>query len=102
VPVVRRGEQLTFVNHDYLQYGGTRHSIASCHGPCNGPETMTYPNSDGQFYSGPLGYVALSETASSEAQGTPRWTLDTSGLEPGHHAFYCFQHRWMRGAFYVE
>ena len=101
-PVVNRGEQLTFVNHDYVLNGGTRHSITSCHGPCNGPETMTYPNSDGRFYSGPMGYVPLAETASSENQGTPTWTLDTSSLEPGHHAFYCFQHRWMRGSFYVE
>ena len=101
-PVVKRGERLTFVNNDYLINGGTRHSITSCHGPCNGPETMTYPNSDGSFYSGPMGYVPLSETASSETQGTPTWTLDTSVLEPGHHAFYCFQHRWMRGSFYVE
>jgi hypothetical protein len=101
-PVVKRGEKLTFLNLDYVRYGGTRHSVASCHGPCNGPDTMTYPNSDGLFYSGPMGYLALAETASSENQATPSWTLDTSSLEPGYHAYYCFQHRWMRGAFYVE
>jgi hypothetical protein len=101
-PVVKRGERLTFLNLDYVRYGGTRHSVASCHGPCNGPDTMTYPNSDGLFYSGPMGYLALAETASSENQATPSWTLDTSSLELGYHAYYCFQHRWMRGAFYVE
>ena len=101
-PVLRRGEKLTFVNHDYQRFGGTRHSIAACHGPCNGPDSMTYPNSNGDFYSGPMGYLALAETASNENQATPTWSLDTSTLEPGYHAYYCFQHRWMRGAFYLE
>jgi hypothetical protein len=101
-PVVRRGEKLSFINHDYQRYGGTRHSITACHGPCNGPESMTYPNSNGDFYSGPMGYLALAETASNENQATPTWSLDTSKLEPGYHAYYCFQHRWMRGAFYIE
>jgi plastocyanin len=49
-----------------------------------------------------MGYLALAETASNENQATPTWSLDTSKLEPGYHAYYCFQHRWMRGAFYVE
>ena len=101
-PVVKRGEKLNFVNHDYARFGGTRHSITACHGPCNGPESMTYPNSNGDFFSGPMGYLALAETASNENQATPTWSLDTSKLEPGYHAYYCFQHRWMRGAFYVE
>ena len=101
-PVVKRGEKLNFVNLDYARFGGTRHSITSCHGPCNGPESMTYPNSNGDFFSGPMGYLALAETASNENQATPTWSLDTSRLKPGYHAYYCFHHRWMRGAFYVE
>jgi hypothetical protein len=101
-PVVRRGAALTFVNLDYVRNAGTRHAVTSCHGPCNGPHTMTYPNSDGRFYSGPIGYVPLAETASAENQATPTWTLDTSKLAPGYYTYYCFHHRWMRGAFYVE
>jgi hypothetical protein len=101
-PVVKRGEKLKFVNHDYASLGGTRHAITSCAGRCNGPDVSSYPNSSGLFYSGPLGYTPLSETSSNENQGTPTWELDTSGLDPGYHTFYCFQHRWMRGAFYVE
>ena len=101
-PVVWRGDRLKFVNRDYLQFGGTRHAVTSCSGRCNGPDVSSYPNSDGRFYSGPMGYTPLSETSSNENQGTPTWELDTSKLEPGYHTFYCFQHRWMRGAFYVE
>ena len=101
-PVVWRGDKLRFLNRDYAAFGGTRHAITSCSGPCNGPDASSYPNSDGLFYSGPLGYTPLSETSSNENQATPTWELDTSKLEPGYHAFYCFQHRWMRGAFYVE
>jgi plastocyanin len=101
-PVVKRGEKLTWVNLDYAANGGARHSITSCHGPCNGPNAMSYPNSNGLFYSGPMGYLALSESASSETQATPTYELDTSTLEPGYHTYYCFNHRWMRGAFYVE
>ena len=101
-PVVWRGDKLLFVNRDYAAFGGTRHAITSCSGPCNGPDVSSYPNSDGLFYSGPLGYTPLSETSSNENQATPTWELDTSKLDPGYHTFYCFQHRWMRGAFYVE
>jgi hypothetical protein len=101
-PVVRRGDRLRFVNHDYPSLGGTRHAITSCSGPCNGPDVSSYPNSNGLFYSGPMGYTPLSETSSNENQATPTWELDTAGLQPGYHTFYCFQHRWMRGAFYVE
>jgi hypothetical protein len=101
-PVLWRGDKLRFVNRDYAAFGGTRHAITSCSGACNGPDVSSYPNSDGLFYSGPLGYTPLSETSSNENQATPTWDLDTSKLEPGYHTFYCFQHRWMRGAFYVE
>jgi hypothetical protein len=46
--------------------------------------------------------VPLAETASSENQATPTWGLDTSKLKPGYYTYYCFHHRWMRGAFYVQ
>jgi plastocyanin len=101
-PVVKRGTKLKWVNYDFVRNAGARHSITSCHGPCNGPNAMSYPNSSGLYYSGPMGYLPLSETASSETQGTPTYELDTSQLEPGYHTYYCFNHRWMRGAFYVE
>jgi plastocyanin len=42
------------------------------------------------------------ETASSETQATPTWTLDTSNRERGYHTYYCVHHRWMRGPFYVQ
>jgi plastocyanin len=29
------------------------------------------------------------------------WTLDTSGLDPGHYAYYCRLHLWMLGSFTV-
>jgi len=101
-PVVRRGEKVTFLNPDYVGNAGTRHAVTSCHGPCNGPDTTSYPNSIGLFYSGPIGYVPLAETASAENQATPSWTLDTLSLKPGYCTYYCFHHRWMRGALYVQ
>ena len=101
-PVVERGQKLRFLNLDFALLGGARHAITSCHGRCNGPDSMSYPNSDGKFYSGPMGYVPLAETASAENQLAPAWELDTSKLDPGYYAYYCFSHRWMRGGFYVE
>lgn len=101
-PVVARGDKLRFVNADYTGNAGTRHAIASCDGPCNGPDVMSYPNTDGKYYSGPLGYSPLAESASASNKAAPAWELDTSTLEPGYHTYYCWSHPWMRGAFYVE
>jgi hypothetical protein len=102
-PVVQKGDSLRFLNFDYAEKGGTRHAIASCIGPCNGPTPlMSYPNTDGQFYSGTLGYLALSEGAAANNKVVPSWDLDTSRLRPGYHTYFCWSHPWMRGAFYVQ
>jgi hypothetical protein len=102
-PVVERGEKLRFVNLDFVEKGGTRHVITSCIGPCNGPtDVMSYPNTNGKFYSGPLGYLPLADGASANNKAAPTWELDTAKLKPGYHTYYCWNHPWMRGAFYVE
>ena len=102
-PVVEWGDKLKFVNLDFAEKGGTRHVITSCIGPCNGPtDVVSYPNTDGKFYSGPLGYLPLADGASANNKAAPAWELDTSKLEPGYHTYYCWNHPWMRGAFYVE
>ncbi|HEX5770351.1 MAG TPA: hypothetical protein VFY11_05255 [Nocardioidaceae bacterium] len=102
-PVVERGEKLRFVNLDFAGKGGTRHVITSCIGPCNGPgDVVSYPNTNGKFYSGPLGYTALADGASANNKAVPAWELDTAKLKPGYHTYYCWNHPWMRGAFYVE
>ncbi len=102
-PVVAWGDKIRFVNLDYAEKGGTRHAITSCDGPCNGPTGLaSYPNSNGLFYSGPLGYLPLSEGPSANNKAAPTWELDTSKLKPGYHTYFCWSHPWMRGAFYVE
>ncbi len=102
-PVVEWGDKLKFVNLDFAEKGGTRHVITSCIGPCNGPrDVVSYPNTDGKFYSGPLGYLPLADGASANNKAAPTWELDTSKLRPGYHTFYCWNHPWMRGAFYLE
>ncbi len=102
-PVVEWGDKLEFVNLDFAGKGGTRHVITSCIGPCNGPtDVVSYPNTDGKFYSGPLGYLPLADGASANNKAAPAWELDTSRLKPGYHTYYCWNHPWMRGAFYVE
>ncbi|HEX6876082.1 MAG TPA: hypothetical protein VF165_10520 [Nocardioidaceae bacterium] len=102
-PVVEWGDKLKFVNLDFAEKGGTRHVITSCIGPCNGPtDVVSYPNTDGKFYSGPLGYLPLADGASANNKPAPSWELDTSKLKPGYHTFYCWNHPWMRGAFYLE
>ncbi|HSE08956.1 MAG TPA: hypothetical protein VLB29_09830 [Nocardioidaceae bacterium] len=102
-PVVEWGEKLRFVNLDFAEKGGTRHVITSCIGPCNGPtDVLSYPNTNGKFYSGPLGYLPLADGASANNKAVPTWELDTSKLKPGYHTYYCWNHPWMRGAFYVE
>jgi hypothetical protein len=102
-PVVEWGEKLRFVNLDFAEKGGTRHVVTSCIGPCNGPTgQLSYPNTNGKFYSGPLGYLPLADGASANNKAVPAWELDTSKLKPGYHTYYCWNHPWMRGAFYVE
>jgi hypothetical protein len=102
-PVVEWGDKLRFVNLDFAEKGGTRHVITSCIGPCNGPsDVVSYPNTQGKFYSGPLGYLPLADGASANNKPAPAWELDTSKLKPGYHTYYCWNHPWMRGAFYVE
>jgi hypothetical protein len=102
-PVVQRGQALNFRNLDYAR-GAVRHQVTSCYGPCNGPTVGhmgSYPQSDGLFFSGPIGYVPLAETGSGNNKATPSWSLDTSDLEPGYYGYYCKSHPSMRGGFWV-
>jgi plastocyanin len=90
-PSVRRGTQLRFVNADLAAY--IRHTVTSCPEPCNGPYVANYPLPDGFFDSGFLGYEPTT------GGGSPVWTLDTTGLQPGRYTYFCRVHPWMRGAF---
>jgi plastocyanin len=98
-PVVTKGDELTFVNEDYA-LGGVRHSVTSCRAPCNGNYTANYPQHDGDFHSGALGYT-WQETYIN-AKDEPRWSLDTGKMKPGYYTYYCQLHPWMRGGFYVQ
>jgi plastocyanin len=98
-PVVSRGQDLTFVNEDYSE-SLMRHTVSTCHAPCNGMGMMTnYPMYDGKVDSGVLGWMF--EDAYVSTQPTPRWTLHTSGMHTGYYTFFCRLHPFMRGAFYV-
>jgi plastocyanin len=98
-PVVERGDTIEFINEDFAA-GGVRHSITSCKAPCNGEYVVNYPFHDGVFDSGPLGYGY--EDAYVTTRDEPRWSFDTSDLEPGYHSYYCRLHAWMRGGFYIK
>ena len=98
-PVVKKGDELTFINEDYA-LGGVRHSVTSCKAPCNGEYSANYPMHDGDFHSGALGYT-WQETYIN-ARDEPRWSLNTKNMEPGYYTYYCQLHAWMRGAFYVK
>ncbi len=108
---VAKGSTLTFVNADMAST--VRHTVTSCQWPCNGPYVANYPQPDGVFDSGKLGNfdpidggLYVSEGGPVAGYGLaeetdPVFQLDTSGLEPGLHSFYCRVHPWMRGSLQV-
>ncbi|MDX6581954.1 MAG: hypothetical protein QOI10_1138 [Solirubrobacterales bacterium] len=92
-PTVPQGTSLTFVNAD--QQLNIRHSVTTCHWPCNGPYVANYPHPDGTWDSQTLGYDVISGGSPNPVAKTP------PDLKPGKYAYFCRIHPWMRGAFEV-
>jgi polyvinyl alcohol dehydrogenase (cytochrome) len=94
VPVIKRGEQLTFVNDD--EAANIRHSVTTCAYPCNGKYVANYPLADGAWDSGTLGWDLIDG-------GHPNPTAQTPpDLPAGRYRYFCRIHPWMRGEFKVE
>jgi plastocyanin len=81
--VVRKGEQVQFVNPDSNRY----------------PHTVTsIKNGEGGAFAGTVDVGKdFDSSPSREAlvQKGTSWTLDTSTLNPGNYAYYCRIHPWM-------
>ena len=97
-PVVRRGQDLTFLNEDYAA-SLMRHTVTTCRAPCNGAATANFPFFDCRIDSGVLGWML--EDAYVTTSATPSWTLNTRSVRPGYYAMFCRIHPFMRGSFYV-
>ena len=69
-PVVKRGEKLNFVNHDYARFGGTRHSITVVPRPLQRPRVDDLPEQQRRLLLGP--------------DGLPGAGRDGVQREPGH------------------
>ena len=94
LPVIKRGEQLTFVNAD--ESADIRHSVTTCRWPCNGEYVGNYPLADGAWDSGTLGYDVIDGGTPDPVAQTP------ANLPPGKYSYFCRIHPFMRGAFKVE
>jgi polyvinyl alcohol dehydrogenase (cytochrome) len=94
VPVIKPGEQLTFVNDD--QSANIRHSVTTCASPCNGKYVANYPLADGRWDSGTLGFDLIDGGSPNPMAQTP------PDLAPGQYRYFCRIHPWMRGEFKVE
>ena len=94
MPVIKRGETLTFYNAD--QAASIRHTITTCEWPCNGKYVANYPLADGRWDSGTMGYDPIDKGQMSPVSETPK------KLRAGRYAYFCRIHPWMRGAFKVE
>jgi plastocyanin len=103
VPVVPRGQSLSFVNQDDPNVEW--HSITTCRAPCNRQTGISYPLANGadglgasQFDSGQLGFglVGASPAANRLTWQTP------SDLPQGTYTYFCRIHPFMRGAFRVQ
>jgi plastocyanin len=90
---VKRGTSLTFVNAD--QPLNIRHTATTCAWPCNGRLVSNYPNGDGVWDSGTLGYDLVDGGSPSPVASTP------PDLPVGKYSYFCRIHPWMRGAFEV-
>jgi plastocyanin len=93
VPVIKQGEQLTFVNDD--QSANIRHSVTTCASPCNGKYVANYPLADGRWDSGILGFDLIDGGSPNPVSKTP------PSLAPGQYRYFCRIHPWMRGEFKV-
>jgi plastocyanin len=94
IPVIKQGEQLTFVNMD--EAAGIRHTATTCPWPCNGPYVGNYPLADGAWDSGTLGHDLIDGGSPNPVSQTP------ADLPAGRYSYYCRIHPFMRGAFKVE
>ena len=94
MPVIDRGETLTFFNADQSAF--IRHTVTTCRWPCNGEYVGNYPLADGRWDSGTMGYDPIDKGQMSPVSETPK------DLKPGRHAYFCRIHPWMRGAFKVR
>jgi plastocyanin len=100
VPVVPRGQRLSFVNQDDADVEW--HSITTCRAPCNRQTGISYPLANGlagtQFDSGQLGFgpVGASPAANRLTWQTP------ADLPQGTYTYFCRIHPFMRGAFRVQ
>ncbi|MFN8161051.1 MAG: hypothetical protein U0R52_08450 [Solirubrobacterales bacterium] len=96
VPVVKKGQSLTFQLSSSDRANEIWHSITSCAAPCNRSTGIAYPIPDGkvQFDSGQLG--------NRGPPTVPRTTWSTpANLPAGTYTFFCRIHFAMRGAFRV-
>jgi len=104
VPVVPRGQSLSFVNQDDPAFEW--HSITTCRSPCNRQTGISYPLADGlgaggpgvQFDSGQLGF---GPAGASPAVNRLTWQTP-SDLPQGTYTYFCRIHPFMRGAFRVQ
>lgn len=82
--VVRKGEQVTFVNPATNRRSHSVTSISLGGSP---------------FESNLVAGAKFDSSPSRETLVTPgnSWTLDTATLDPGHYAYYCRIHPWMVG-----
>jgi polyvinyl alcohol dehydrogenase (cytochrome) len=94
VPVIKQGEELTFVNDDQL--ANIRHSVTTCASPCNGKYVANYPLADGRWDSGILGFDLIDGGSPNPVSKTP------PDLGAGQYRYFCRIHPWMRGEFKVE
>jgi plastocyanin len=103
VPVVPRGQSLSFVNQDDPNIEW--HSITTCRAPCNRSTGISYPLANGlgsgsgiQFDSGQLGF---GPAGASPAANRLTWTTPST-LSTGTYTYFCRIHPFMRGAFRVQ
>ena len=94
MPVIKKGETLTFYNAD--QAASIRHTVTTCAWPCNGRYVANYPLADGRWDSGTMGYDPIDKGQMSPIAETPK------KLKAGRYAYFCRIHPWMRGAFKVK
>lgn len=104
-PVVREGQQLTFVNQDPNQV--VFHTITGCKQPCNRSAGIRFPLADGApFDSGELGFGPVVNLGEGDVPFTAAANTDTfktpTDLKPGTYAYFCRVHPFMRGAFRVK
>jgi plastocyanin len=100
LPVVPRGQSLSFINQDDPNVEW--HSITTCRAPCNRQTGISYPLANGlagtQFDSGQLGF---GPAGASPAANRVTWQTP-SNLPQGTYTYFCRIHPFMRGAFKVQ